>query len=86
MTEKFIELYEKSVKSDHMLWKYIVECIGKTYKFINSEGEEFYIVVEFFRDFDNIGISHISERGIEESHTWDVHEFYEIIKDSVEIN
>lgn len=85
MSEEFVNLYKKSIKSEHLLWKYLCRCIGKTYKFTNIEEEVFYITVDYFRDFDSIGISHITERGIEESHVWDVHEFYEIIKDSVEI-
>lgn len=85
MSEKFIKLYENSVKTDEMLWKYLCDCVGKSYKFTNPEGEEFYIVVKYFRGFTEIGIEQINVRGVDEFNEWDVEEFYEIIKDSVEI-
>lgn len=85
MSEKFIELFEQIDKSENELWRLLCKCIGKSYKFTNPEGEVFYITVDYFRGFDQIGITHVDENGTEESHYWDTEEFYEIIKDSVEI-
>ena len=88
MSEKFIELFETARgiknKAEDELWFHLSKCVGNTYKYTNSEGITFYIGVEYFRGFDKIGVNHInqSESVFDE---WDVEEFYEIIKDSVEI-
>ena len=85
MSEKFIKLFEQSNVTDNELWKHLCDCIGKTYKFTNSQDEVFYITVEYFRGYDRIGITHVSERGDTNTDEWDAEEFYEHIKDSVEI-
>lgn len=89
MIEKFKKLFEEASKirneAEDELWFLLSKMVGRTYKFINDEKITFYIEVEYFRGFDKIGINHVNDRGESFSDVWDVEEFYEIIKDSVEI-
>lgn len=87
MSEKFIELFEtaKGIKNDaeDELWFHLSKCVGNTYKFVNN-GITFYITVDYFRGFDKIGVTHVNEwESVNDE--WCVDEFYETIKDTVEI-
>lgn len=89
MSEKFIELFEtaKGIKNEaeDELWFHLSKCVGNTYKYVNN-GITFYIGVEYFRGFDRIGVTHLcSEFNESVQDEWDVEEFYETIKDAVEI-
>lgn len=85
MGEEFKELYEIIDSKERDLWNLLNKAVGRKFKFVNKEGDTFEIYIEYFRGFDKIGVTHYSGRNSEYFDEWDITDFYEIIRESVEI-
>lgn len=86
MIERFKELYRIINKSEDDLWTLLNKAVGRKFKFVNDEGLNYEIYIEYFRGVDKVGVvQYFNEQGECVNDEWSIADLYDTIKNSTEI-